>query len=173
MNIFLVGMMGSGKSTVGKKLANILQYSFYDTDEMIHAHTLMPIVEIFDRLGEDYFRSLESSLLQQWSEGSSVVSTGGGVVCRMENMEAMKKNGVVIYLKVSSTIAMKRLKDDSLRPLLQEGDMVTKKIKWERLLKERQRNYSKSDHTVDANVIVDTVIDQIIKILQHEYHQNM
>lgn len=101
MRIYLVGMPGSGKTTLGKSLASKLNYTFVDLDERIVHTEGMPISEIFSLQGEDYFRKLESSLLQATSnEDNIVVATGGGAPCFFNNMEQINHMGISLLLQV-------------------------------------------------------------------------
>ena len=102
MNIFLIGFMGCGKSSLGKRLARRLNYRFVDLDEEIERQTGRSIAEIFSRDGENYFRQLEANILRQieWSL-PTVVATGGGTPCYFDNMNYINNNGVSVYLRMS------------------------------------------------------------------------
>lgn len=123
-HIILIGFMGSGKSTMGRLIANKFQYAFVDTDHYIEKKEGRKISEIFADDGEEYFRNLETEVLKELldSEEKKVLALGGGTPLRQENRELLRKNGNVIFLKVTSEDAYKRLKDDSERPLLQVED---------------------------------------------------
>ena len=151
--VFLIGFMGSGKTTVGRTLARILGRTFLDTDEMIVQDQQMPITQIFEKYGEPYFRDLETGLLrklekdlqetgrqettiretgreetgrQETDPSGYVISVGGGLPLREENRVIMKRIGIVIYLKASPDTLVERLKGDTSRPLLQGGNMREK-----------------------------------------------
>ena len=101
MMIYLIGPMGSGKTTIGKILSNRLKYQFFDTDEEIKKKTGMLISSIFDKQGESGFRFIESQMLEELSiKPKSVISTGGGIVLMKEN-RVIIKNGTCIYLKIN------------------------------------------------------------------------
>lgn len=120
-NIVLIGMSGSGKTTIGKMLSDKLSMTFKDTDEMIEKKEGKKIKDIFENSGEKYFRDLETQIAKEASEFQEyVISTGGGMILREENMEYLKKNSVVVYLK-RSVDSIKKTMDASNRPLLQEG----------------------------------------------------
>ncbi|MFI5150130.1 MAG: shikimate kinase [Bacteroidia bacterium] len=120
MKIFLIGYMGSGKSTLGKKLANQLGYEFIDQDRLIEETLGKSIHGIFEEEGESYFRETEHSMLISLLEKDNVViSTGGGTPCHHNNMELMNQNGLTIYLKMSADTLLSRLRQSKdTRPLL-------------------------------------------------------
>ena len=124
-NIALVGFMGSGKSTVGPLLASALGMDYVDLDEMITERTGMDIAEIFELEGEEGFRERESEALKEaLAGGNRVVSCGGGVVLRDENLELLRRRARVFYLRVSGETALQRLGDGEGRPLLAEEDVA-------------------------------------------------
>ncbi len=122
-NIFLIGPMGSGKTTIGKHLAKILLLDFYDCDQELERLTGASVNLIFDVEGEAGFRLRESTLLKQLSEKTgALISTGGGVICSEENRALIRSRGFVVYLKTSIDKQLKRLCQDKSRPLLQAED---------------------------------------------------
>lgn len=131
MNIFIIGMPGSGKSTIGKILAEKLQYKFIDLDAMIEKKALMFIDEIFEKHGESVFRKLETEQLKNIPQGDFVISCGGGIVTVKENKALM--DGYKIYLDTELELIKERLKDDYLRPLLRKKSL--EQIHSERILK--------------------------------------
>ena len=120
-HIILIGFMGSGKSTMGKLIANKLKCTFVDTDHYIEKKEGRTINDIFADDGEDYFRSLETEVLKELLESKErmVLSLGGGTPLRQENRVLLKDAGYVIFLKVTPEEAYDRLKGDTQRPLLQ------------------------------------------------------
>lgn len=120
--IYLIGFMGSGKSTTGKNLASFLNWSFIDLDDRIESIAGMRIPDIFAQKGETYFRQIESEALLSTASGSEiVVSTGGGTPCFGDNMNFMLENGLTIYLKMTLSDLEKRLMNSSYeRPLLKD-----------------------------------------------------
>ena len=120
MNIYLIGLPGSGKSTVGKKLAKELNYEFVDTDNLIEKEAMMFIDEIFNSYGEEYFRDLERNILATLKEKDNlVISTGGGIIKNKANKELM--NGKCIFLDVPLDTLDERLKKSrTIRPLLND-----------------------------------------------------
>ncbi|MCK5176538.1 MAG: shikimate kinase, partial [Candidatus Aenigmarchaeota archaeon] len=121
-NIVLIELMGSGKTTLGNYLAQKISIEFFDTDELIIQKTAKPISKIFEEEGELFFRDIESEIIQEVAQKHCVViSTGGGAVLREENVENLKKTGILFYLEASPEELYNRVKDDSSRPLL-KGD---------------------------------------------------
>lgn len=120
MTLFLVGFMGSGKTTIGKKLAAKLGYGFIDLDAAIEHAEGMYIRDIIGAKGEPYFREVESKTLKQLELTDKVISTGGGTPCFFDNMEWMKANGKVVYVELDEAALFSRLKTTNLehRPLL-------------------------------------------------------
>lgn len=141
-NIFLVGMMGSGKSVTGKKLAEMLGYSFVDLDERIQQKNGRTITDIFQKEGENYFRDLESKVLEETAASKKqVVATGGGAVLRPGNVLSMQKSGKVIFLETSLNVLWERVKNKKDRPLLKGQDPFENLKK---IFSERAETYKKS-----------------------------
>lgn len=122
MIISLVGLPGSGKSTVGRQLARRLQLRFSDSDQVIEQRIGCPIREYFEREGETSFRDIEEQVLDELTQQSGVLSTGGGAVLRDANRQRLHTRGKVVYLKSTPEELMRRLRHDTQRPLLQVGD---------------------------------------------------
>jgi shikimate kinase len=120
--ISLVGLPGSGKSTVGRQLARRLQLQFSDSDQVIEQRIGCPIREYFEREGETSFRDVEEQVLDELTQQSGVLSTGGGAVLRDANRQRLHTRGKVVYLKSTPEELMRRLRHDTQRPLLQVGD---------------------------------------------------
>lgn len=122
-NVYLIGMMGSGKTSSGRALAKLLALPFFDLDDQIVERSGQSINDIFKTKGEPYFRSLESELLNEISRKTDqVVATGGGIVLSSSNNEKMKSTGHVIYLKTSLDVLWERVKEKKDRPLLSGPD---------------------------------------------------
>ena len=163
-SLYLVGMMGSGKTSTGRPLAERLGYGFVDADAVIEQAAGCSIPEIFERDGEAGFRSLESQVLNAISQRHSlVVATGGGVVTQPENWGVLH-SGIVIWLDVVTDQLMQRLKADStVRPLLQTADP---EADLKALLNKRQPLYAEADLTVVINdETPDAVADGILQLL--------
>lgn len=118
-NVFLIGFMGSGKSTVGAALRDCCSMELVDMDERIALTAGLSIPQIFSQYGEEYFRGLETRLLKELSRQKGlVVSCGGGAPLRPENVAAMKAGGIVVLLEASPSTVYERVKNDTNRPLL-------------------------------------------------------
>ncbi len=142
-SIYLVGMMGSGKSRTGPHLAKALQYSFLDQDLLIEKVAKMSILEIFQKEGEASFRNIETQVLKEIAQRHSlVIATGGGVVTRPENWGVLHQ-GIVVWLNLSKDRLLSRLESDSnKRPLLEANNSIDS---FDSLIKERYPLYSESD----------------------------
>ena len=168
--IYLVGSMGSGKSTVGRLLAKKMGLPYFDLDKLIESQEKMSITDIFQKNNEKYFRDLESVTLKQYSEESNfVISTGGGCVLRDQNL-CILREGLVIYLKISIETQFERVKNRTHRPLLNN---LTKDTLVQ-LDKERGPLYSDiSDIEVDvSNLNKEDVSSIIIKELESYSEKN-
>ena len=163
-SLYLVGMMGSGKTSTGRPLAERLGYGFVDADAVIEQAAGCSIPEIFDRDGESGFRGLESQVLSAISQRHSlVVATGGGVVTQPENWGVLH-SGIVIWLDVVHDQLLQRLKADStVRPLLKTADP---EAVLDQLLNERRPLYGEADLTVVINdETPEVVADGILQLL--------
>ena len=155
-NIYLIGLPGSGKTTLGKPFAETLQYDFLDLDEKIEQDAGMSIPEIFEKHGEDHFRKLEQKAVQEsLALSKTVIATGGGAPCFFDNMTQMNQHGTSIFLDVSVEELFNRLhgKGTDNRPLLQ-GKSV-EELKEEIALKREQRLsfYEQSEITIQSDQI--------------------
>lgn len=161
-NIYILGFMGSGKTSVGQKLAEKLNKRFIDLDEAIEEKEGVSISDIFLNKGEDYFREIEREVLVEVAEEHDfVVSTGGGIVLNSDNLKIMKKTGITVSLLASPEVVYERVKDSNLRPLLEVEDPMAE-IK--RLLFERAHFYIKSDIIVDtSDLSIDEAANQILE----------
>ena len=168
-SLYLVGMMGSGKTSTGRPLAERLGYGFVDADAVIEQVAGCTISEIFERDGEEEFRSLETQVMRSISERHSlVVATGGGVVTRTENW-GMMHQGIVIWLDVERRQLLQRLQSDSTqRPLLMTGDPAET---LDEILKQRRPLYDEADLTVvieseSADVVADGIIQLLSELIK-------
>jgi len=148
-NIFFIGLMGAGKTTIGKQIAKQLGKAFYDTDHEIEKRTGVKIPVIFDLEGESGFRKRETAVIRELTKLDNIVlATGGGAILLQENREYLKNNGQVIYLRAMANDLWTRMRHDKQRPLLQNVDI---RAKLEQLYSERHPLYMDT-----ASIVVDT-----------------
>ncbi len=153
--------MGSGKTTLGKKLANKLGYHFVDLDEAIEQHEQKSIVSIFENQGEDFFRTIESKMLDEILTTTSnvVLSVGGGTPCYFNNMELINKQATSIYLKYNVGMLYSRLiSAKTKRPLIAKKSDEELKDFIQKTLLEREGFYNQSNIIVEGNNITTEII---------------
>ena len=122
--IFIVGLMGSGKPSVGKILAKKIGRQFFDTDQEIIRNENLNISQIFDKHGENYFRELEYKVLTKLKNNTeSIISTGGGIVLKKENIDIMTDNGIIVFLNIDVKTQITRIKNKKNRPLLDSNNL--------------------------------------------------
>jgi shikimate kinase len=163
--VFLIGFMGSGKTTWGRKLASRMGFEFMDLDHSLEAQAGMSIAEYFSEFGEDAFRKLESEVLKQTQyPESAIISTGGGLPCFFDNMQWMNAHGKTIYLKLSPKTLADRLENEKLeRPLLRDKhgvdlvNFITEK------LAEREVYYSQAKIITDGLSLTGEKLERILK----------
>ena len=148
MNYYLIGMMGSGKSTVGKLLAKKLETPFLDLDHYIEVKNNKSINDIFKEKGENYFRQLETNALSEIKGSEIVVACGGGIILNHENRKKISSNGKVVFLKESISSLIKRLLSNKDRPLLNDKNIENELIK---IWNERKNYYNET-----AEIIINT-----------------
>lgn len=149
-HIILIGFMGTGKTTIGFKLANHLERNFIDIDKEIELKEKLSINEIFSSKGENYFRQVETDVLNRVTNCNmpSVISTGGGIILTEENRSAMN-NSLVILLTAAPETIYNRIKEDSSRPLLNDKNNLLSQIST--ILEQRERIYKEiSDYIIDT-----------------------
>ncbi len=167
MNIYLVGFMGTGKTSVAKVLAKRLSRKFIEMDEAIEKREKRPITEIFRINGEDYFRRVEKEIVEDISKKNNLaVSCGGGVVLDKDNIKNLKKSGIVICLWANPDVIYKRIRGQSHRPLL-NVDHPGERIK--ELLDARKTFYDKADYKIDtSNLTIQEATGEIIKLIENK-----
>jgi shikimate kinase len=146
-HIILVGYSGSGKSTIGKLLSEKLDVPFYDTDSMVTEITGLPINEIFQKMGEKYFRFIECAVIKRvvnYRE-PSVIALGGGALISQKNQEIIKGKGIVVYLRCSLDKLEQRLKNQTDRPLISGSTRIIRHKMIKSLLSERLEGYNRAD----------------------------
>ena len=161
-NLFLIGFSGSGKSSVGKKLAKNLSYNFLDTDRIIEKTTSLSIDETISTKGEKEFRSIETQVLSKIDfSQNNVISTGGGLPTEKDNIRIMKNNGSIIWLRASIDSIYNRLKNSKeIRPLI--GNHIEKE-NIESLYNSRQSVYNIADVSIDTdNKNLDEITKELI-----------
>ena len=166
-NIFLIGFMGAGKSTVAVALKERLGYKRVEMDQRIEETRGMTISDIFARYGEAYFRNLESNtLIELGNETGLVISCGGGVVLRPENAEYMKRGGRVVLLTARLETVYERVKDSDERPIL-NGHMNVEYI--EQLMNKRASAYQEA---ADVVVVTDgKSVEQVVRDVYESIHR--
>ena len=167
-SIFLIGMMGCGKSQTGPKLAQLLSYKYIDLDSLIEKLAKKTINKIFSNSGEDKFRELETNCLKETIKiPSLVISTGGGIVSTPQNWGILRQ-GIIIWLDVEKNIVIKRLKDDiENRPLLQEGNLNNL---YTNILESRKNLYAQADLRIEVN---NEDVDQVAKKIIYAIYQRI
>ncbi len=164
-NIFIVGAMGSGKSTIGKLLAKKLKKKFLDTDHEVEVYTNYDISTIFKKFGEELFRDKETEILNKLKDKENlVISTGGGIILKDENINLMKAIGTIVFLDINLETQIKRVKYRKHRPLLQNSNL---QIELKKLKINRDPIYNKiSDYIIEvSSKDKNTIVDEIQKIL--------
>ncbi len=164
-NIYLIGLMGSGKTTLGKILSKKLDKHFYDSDQVIEEKLGVNVPMIFEYEGEAGFREREKDILKELvSKQNIVLATGGGIILSESNRDLLAKNGIVIYLKSNQKDLVLRMKNDKTRPLLKNGnvELIIKK-----LCQEREPLYEEiADFmVVTKNKRIYEVVNEIVRII--------
>lgn len=156
-NIYLIGLMGAGKTTIGRSLARALAVPFYDSDKAIEENTGVDIPTIFEFEGEEGFRDREQKMLQQLTKINGIVlATGGGAILREENRQLLKENGFIVYLQCSVDRILERTRRDSQRPLL---NTENPRERIETLFAQREPLYlACADYKIDTGVLQSKVV---------------
>lgn len=163
--IVLIGMMGAGKTMVGRELARRMEWPLYETDVSLEARFGISIADFFAAHGEEEFRDAETAALREMPSRRAIVATGGGIVLRPENVKMLRQLGRVAYLEADEATLLQRLSlgNDATRPLLQGADRAGR---LSLILREREALYrAAADFTVNTSEM--SVADVAQKILQH------
>lgn len=168
-NIALIGFMGTGKTTVGKLLSKKLNMKFVESDNIIVEQANKSINEIFEKFGEEKFREIEKNIIKKLSkEKNTIISCGGGVVIKKENISNLQKSSIIILLNSEIKEIIKRLETDKSRPLLKSENKLEKKKRITLLLDKRKDLYLDS-----ADIIIDTtgkkpeqITEEIISVMK-------
>ncbi|MEW6571117.1 MAG: shikimate kinase [Nitrospirota bacterium] len=163
-NIVLTGFMGTGKTEVGRELSRLLNMKLIDVDAEIEKTKKMTINEIFRRLGEFQFREFETEIIKKVTRKKSVIiSTGGGAIIREENVDALRKNGLIICLTATAETILNRTGNSDDRPLLRADDPLAQ---IRQLLESRKPFYQRADITIDTEgksprQVAEEIIDRL------------
>lgn len=165
--VFLMGLMGSGKSYLGKKLAGKLSLDFIDLDELIEQKESMTIPEIFEKYGEAKFRELEQKYLRELIPKEGVViALGGGTPCNPDTIKLLNECGETVYLQVDIDVLVERLKDQTdHRPLLKDKSPLEIKDLLVKMKAVREPFYVQAKYRIDAGNLNEERIDQIVRQL--------
>lgn len=166
MNIVLAGFMGTGKTSVGRRLAERLTRPFYDVDEFIERDIHLTVAEIFERQGETAFRELEARTIQLLSRlDQSVIATGGGSLLRPENVVALKGRGVLVCLTATPETILARTHGRKTRPLLFKAEDPLDLVR--RLLAERALSYQACDGMIATDgKTIDQAVEEVLRLLE-------
>jgi shikimate kinase len=161
-NIILVGLMGTGKSTVGKALSAKLGWSFVDSDASIEQREQMSISDIFAQKGEPAFRDIEAQVIAELVRDSGqVLATGGGAVLAEANRRVMQENGLVVALTATADTIIARVSEDKNRPLVQGN--VAERV--QAIMEQRKHAYDFADIKIDTtDVSVEQIVDRILQL---------
>ena len=165
-NLVLIGMMGSGKSTIGRIIAKNTKLKFYDVDKIIENENNLQISEIFKKKGEDYFRKLEENISVRILKSSkSIISLGGGAFLNSKIRNEIKINSISVWLKWGSDILIKRIKNSKTRPLvnkLSEKELI-------KLIDNRSKIYAKADYKIICDKLnKEKIIKKLLEIYKNE-----
>lgn len=169
MNIVLTGMPSSGKTETAKTLKKLLEnYTLIDTDEKIIQKEKMSVNEIFELKGEEYFRQIETAVLKEvLKNDNQIISSGGGIVKKDENIKLLKEKAVIIYLKADIDVLFERARKSSERPLLNGGSI---REKLEKLYKERKEKYEQAHIIIDTGAMTpDKTAEKIMERINEYY----
>ena len=160
--IFLIGMMGSGKSSFALALANALKVPVYDTDLEIEKLTGYLVSELFSEFGEAYFREQEKALIEKLPEQAAVVACGGGLPCYGELMDTLLQRGQVIYLSAPAKVLYERIAGSEDRPLLQDLNS------FDLLLEKRKEVYQQANYIIDAQQAPSVLLNDCLAFLNKD-----
>ena len=160
-NIYLIGLMGAGKTTIGRQLAKALHLPFYDSDKAIEEQTGVDIPTIFEYEGEEGFREREQNMIEELTQINGIIlATGGGAILRVANRKALTENGFVVYLQCSVDKILQRTKRDTQRPLL---NTENPRARIEKLFAEREPDYlSCADFKIETSSMQSKMVVQNI-----------
>ena len=165
-NLVLIGMMGSGKSTIGKILSNKAKLNLIDIDKLIEKKTNLKISDIFKKKGENFFRKIEEKItINSLKSSDNIIATGGGAFLNDKIRKEIENNGISIWLRWSEEILMSRIKNSKKRPMayfLKENEL-------NKLMSDRAKIYSRADYKINCdNLSKDKITSKILKIYEKE-----
>jgi len=163
-NLVLIGMMGSGKSTIGRLISDITRQNLIDTDKLIEKETKLKIKEIFQKKGEDFFRKIEEKIvLNSLKFSNNIIAIGGGAFLNDKIRENIKYNCISVWLKCNQQTLIPRIKNSKKRPkayLLTEKDLI-------KLINNRSKIYSKADYKINCDTLTKKqIMNKILKIYE-------
>lgn len=163
-HLVLVGFMGTGKTAIGKRVARSLSLPFIDTDQKIEEQAGKTIPQIFAEEGETGFRHRESTMIRSVVEGpTAVIATGGGALLRRENLENLRKRGLLICLTAQPEVILERVKRNLNRPLLANTNNLLQRIT--ELLEARRSAYAQADFIIDtSHRNIEEIVQEVIQI---------
>jgi len=163
-NLVLIGMMGSGKSTIGRLLSNITNLNLIDTDKLIEKETKLEIKDIFQKKGENFFRKIEEKItLNSLKFSNNIIAIGGGAFLNDKIREKIRNNCISVWLKCSEQTLISRIKNSKKRPkayLLKDEDLI-------KLINNRSKIYSKADYKINCDSLTkEEIANKILKIYE-------
>jgi len=163
-NLVLIGMMGSGKSTIGRLLSNITNLNLIDTDKLIEKETKLEIKDIFQKKGENFFRKIEEKItLNSLKFSNNIIAIGGGAFLNDKIREKIRNNCISVWLKCSEQTLISRIKNSKKRPkayLLKDKDLI-------KLINNRSKIYSKADYKINCDSLTkEEIANKILKIYE-------
>lgn len=170
-NIVLIGLIGTGKTAVGARLAEMLHMKFVDTDDIIEEDSSMIISDIFSKMGEEHFRDLESRAADKVRKlRRYVIATGGGIVLRERNIQSLRSTGMIFCLDATPEVILKRTSQETHRPLLKVEDPMGR---IREMLRIREPFYAKADHRIDTSQLtVSQVADRIAGLFKSHFSKD-
>ncbi|NOQ75200.1 MAG: AAA family ATPase [Crocinitomix sp.] len=167
--VFLIGFMGAGKSRLGKRLSKRMNYSFLDADQEIEKENDATIEQLFDLLGEEGFRTLETNWLQDLDAENTIISLGGGTPCFNDNMSLILEKGKSVYLQLEPKVLLDRLQNaKGIRPLIEpiKDDKEALLTFIEEKLKDREDYYNMANYTTKAMSLSAKRLDDLIEAIE-------